>query len=145
MRLDFVIEFDEAHSFFNQKRSENDDFRYLRKVKYSQQRPNVVMADVESFEMYLTKSKEWEYEQEWRMPLPLENCSIKKGDEPNLIHLFSFPFSAIKSLILGCRMELEIKNNIQELVSQNSELSHIEIFQSKLDEKEFSLHFEKIK
>jgi hypothetical protein len=57
----FVIEFDAEHDYFHQKRSESDELGYLRKVTYSIDRPNVVLTKVTSTEMFLTKSKEWEY------------------------------------------------------------------------------------
>src|ERR1041385_3130272 len=66
----FVIEFNADEPFFHHKRTESDEFGYLRKVSYSINRPNVFLTKVSSTDMFLTKSKDWEYEQEWRKLKP---------------------------------------------------------------------------
>jgi hypothetical protein len=39
----FAVGFDPEHSFFHQRRNDDDQFGYLRKVRYSHNRPSVVV------------------------------------------------------------------------------------------------------
>ncbi len=77
-----VLAFDEINEFFRSPRpGQPDDACGARRVKYSSERPkfdplidvslidNLTDEDAISFfhKMFFTKSKEWEYEEEWRM------------------------------------------------------------------------------
>ena len=70
-----VIEFDARHAFFGRRRGPNDDFRHFREVTYTQQRPEVFLADSDAIDFFYFKSTEWEYEHEWRLIVPLADCS----------------------------------------------------------------------
>lgn len=59
-----VLEFDEKHQFFNRRLGPEDDFRHFRKVVYTQDRPNIFLADSNTVDFFYFKSTEWEYEQE---------------------------------------------------------------------------------
>lgn len=63
----FVLEFDPSHPYFTTRRSEGDEFGHLRRVVYRDTRPSVNLIDLDGVEMFLVKSKEWEYEHEWRV------------------------------------------------------------------------------
>ena len=140
----FVIEFDELHPFLNSKRSGNDEFFHLREVKYSTERPNWNLMEVESFNVFLTKSQEWAYEEEWRMLRPLKGEENRISNQTNDIYLFSCPLEAIKSIIMGCRMTQARREEIKSILKKDKECSHIELFQSAEEEKLFSLKFEQI-
>jgi DUF2971 family protein len=75
----FVFEFDTSHAFFSRFGSDR-----LKKVRYSQQRPIFespqVLQNMNAIEtILLTKSIEWEYEQEWRMLVPLVKADKVSG------------------------------------------------------------------
>jgi len=140
----FVLEFDENHEYFNRRLSETDELRYMRKVDYQSDRPKVSLMKVESFDVFLIKGKEWEYEQEWRMLLPLRDADKVISMKPHDIHLYKIPFSAIKSVILGDRVTTEIRKEAKHLIVGREELSHVRLYQSRVDEKEFKLNIEEL-
>lgn len=142
----FVIEFDADNLFFHQRRGESDEFGYLRKVNYSMTRPNVVLTKVTSTEMFLTKSEDWRYEQEWRMLRPLKDATeVRENDEGESIHLYQVPGSCITKVIVGARMNEEKRHNIRRIISNNTELGHVKIFEAVLDEQQFKLNLVELK
>ena len=91
----------------------------LKKVRYSTTRPEVTMldptlSDIELLykwieDIFCVKSKHWEYEQEWRMIVPLRGCQSVIASQQGDIYLFELPKSCITGIILGCRMSGKIK------------------------------------
>lgn len=144
----FVIEFDSSNKFFNQQINENDELRYLRKVSYSDERPNIRInvrdGSDAGVKMFLTKSNEWSYEKEWRIMLPLEHSDKKIKSVPHDIHLFKIPFSAISKVIIGARATQETVQEVKEAISVNSELNHIKLCKMLIDDKRYELKMEEI-
>lgn len=144
----FVIEFDSSNKFFNQQINENDELRYLRKISYSDERPNIRInvrdGSDAGVKMFLTKSNEWSYEKEWRIMLPLEHSDKKIKSIPHDIHLFKIPFSAISKVIIGARATQETVQEIKEAILVNSELNHITLCKMLIDDKRYELKMEKI-
>jgi len=102
-----VLEFDPESPFFNQRLGPEDDFRHLRRVVYQEERPTVILTEMEDFSPFLTKGLDWSYEAEWRMLMPLSSASVTtKGDGPMAIHLFAFPKSMVRSVIYGTQRYL---------------------------------------
>lgn len=67
-----VIGFDSEHRYFHQQLGPSDEFRYVRKVRYSKGRPNIRLTTIEDLTgIFLTKSEDWKYEDEWRVMRPL--------------------------------------------------------------------------
>jgi hypothetical protein len=141
----FVIEFDADNLFFHQRRTESDEFGYLRKVNYSVNRPNVVLTKVTSTDMFLTKSKDWEYEQEWRMLRPLKDATEIREIDGETIHLFHLPKTCITQVIFGARMTEEKRHEIRSIISANTDLSHVKISEAVLDEEKFKLNLSELK
>lgn len=137
----FVIGFDSENEFFHQKRSADDECNYIRKVQYSEDRPKIQLTSLEDMaDILLAKSKEWEYEQEWRMLKPLREAdeTIQNNNEP--ICLFSFPPQCITEIIFGCRMSDSDKEEMLEYFINDKDYTHVEKYQAVLDEKEFRLN-----
>jgi hypothetical protein len=132
-----AIEFDLSDGFFYNGP--------LAKVKYSHKRPSLNSIDdyekPESLERILvTKSVCWEYEKEWRYFLPLSKAQKRipcKNDYS--IYLFALPPSAIKSLVLGCRMADSMESEVRRILEAKAEFSHIKIFKARLHSKVFRL------
>lgn len=135
----FVIEFDPSHAFFNQRRSEADELRYLRRVVYSPERPMLTLITAKDLSALLTKSNDWEYEKEWRMMVDLKDSSEIKMVGGSQYHLFDFPRASIKSVILGCRVSEETKLEIQ-LALREFDGSQPELFQCEVDKRLFKLN-----
>lgn len=137
----FVIEFDPKNDFFNTKIDSKSFCGKLHKVKYLEKRPSGKLADFEDISLvWLTKSKEWEYENEYRMFMPLEKAKSSIND----LFLFEFPSKMIKSVYLGCNMSIENKNLLVNLLKSIEHLKHIKIFQSQISEEDYILIFNEI-
>ncbi len=134
----FVIGFDSQNEFLNFRRSEQDEFGYLKKVQYKQNRPSLNFAEMNSEDVFFTKSIHWAYEKEWRILQILDNADYK--DDP--IYLFKFQTAAVKEIILGDKIADSEKNNILKIINANYD--YVTIYQSKIDESEYKLNFEKI-
>ena len=141
----FVIEFDEKHTFFGQGR----ELGSLKKVRYSTTRPEVTMldptlSDIELLykwieDIFCVKSKHWEYEQEWRMIVPLRGCQSVIASQQGDIYLFELPKSCITGIILGCRMSGQNKERILNALRNDEGYNHVSLRQAEMDEKEFRL------
>jgi len=140
----FIIEFDENHLFFTDKLPSRDASRQLRKIVYSHLRPNLTLIDVNNIDVLLTKSKDWEYEQEWRMILPLDECKKRISKKPYDICLFSFPSSVIKSIIMGCRMTLANKNKLRRIIKDISEYAHVKLFETHLEKDKYNIYIKEV-
>lgn len=130
----FVVEFDYENNFFNQNKN---NLACLKDVAYTKYRPHIELKfNREDYAIYLNKSFEWKYEEELRMFLELDKA-IKKID--NEIYLFKFPKQAIKSIYMGCLMKESDKKKILKILTNDTELSHIKLYDLNISEKEFIL------
>lgn len=136
----FVIEFDSTDVFFNQRLSSEDELRHIRKVEYSKKRPTFNLSEIQSFTPFLIKSLDWEYEQEWRMLMPLSMASRVIRTTPIDIHLFDFPRRMVKAVILGSRASISLKSKITDTLRANKEYDHVCIRQAHADNKEFKVN-----
>jgi len=117
------VGYDYDCNFFHNKYSSNyyDNVGEIRKVTYTKKRPkyadpyHLVNETCEWFK----KSKEWKYEEEHRILLPIDDASYRDGWENNVspIFLFGIEPEYIKKVILGCRMADENKKYIYEKLS----------------------------
>lgn len=137
-----VFGFDESHCFFCQRRSEIDQLRYLRKVDYSDLRPQISNFDTQLADLnhFFVKSREWEYEREWRMVMQLNDADEKIQDGSRRIYLYSIPFEALRSVYLGCRATSETKSRAIALLS-SSRFSHVRLYHGAICKDQFNLNF----
>ena len=140
----FVLEFNHENIFFNHQKSNQDELRILRKVEYVEDRPSLNIYGTDGIKFFLTKSKDWSYEKEWRMLMPLKEACEVFPVEDELIHLFEILGEAVKSVIFGCNMQNAKKDEIIHSIKNNKQLNHIVVYQSKIDEQSFGLNFEKL-
>jgi Protein of unknown function (DUF2971) len=140
----FVIEFDESHGFFNQKRHPKDEFGFLREVTYSNERPKVILNNMTPVDLFLVKSKHWKYEKEWRMMLPIMNFNKQVEISDTRIVLAPLPPDCVKGVILGCRISLEKREKLLRLLSSRHEYSHVKKYEAVPDERNFGLNFHEI-
>jgi len=135
----FCIGFDDNNPFFNQKRSDRDELYHLRKVEYAKDRPTKRVMELTGVELLLVKSEDWFYEQEWRMCAVLSDSNrvIKVDMYP--IHLFNFPKSAVKEVILGARMENKKKDQLLNVLS--SKYENVVVKQASISPTEFKIEF----
>lgn len=135
----FVLEFDEGHSFFQQEH-EHPEFGRPLKLTYSIERPRQIsMTQLTNQEFFLTKSKEWEYEQEWRMLRLLSDSNIKMPTRSGMVHLFPIPSDCIIGLILGCRMLEKDRNEIRKLLIDDERYHHVRVYQAEINSEAYQL------
>ena len=121
----FVLEFDTAHPFFNGRRSDKDEFYHLRRVVYADRQPSATMMDM-PFDTFVLKSKSWEYEQEWRMLLPLDAaCKKFKTPSGDDVSLFDVPATAISKVIIGLNSKGQTISELVGILKKSSHFAHI--------------------
>jgi hypothetical protein len=79
--------------------------KYLAEVEYTENRPVVKSLGGGDTEVYYTKARGWAHEKEVRIIHPLQGKSVSIAKIANKqAWLLSFPKSAMKEIILGCRV-----------------------------------------
>lgn len=133
----FVIGFDSNHPFFYQKVSDFDELRHLRKVEYREKRPSGPMTELEGVDVFLVKSKQWEYENEWRIIRPLVDADEVIDVKPFPIHLFSFPKEIVQEVIFGYNMIDAHKEELRTLI--NVKYKNTQLFQASVNDDDYGL------
>ncbi len=132
-----VLEFDASHAFFNRRRGPDDEFYHLRQVVYSRRRPKVNLLCTEFAELFLTKSLAWEYEAEWRMMSPIQDC---KEVSP-MMHVQNFPPECLRTVIFGANSSREFRDEVRKTIDHDPEFSHVHLLFAKLQSQEYALEF----
>ena len=87
------------------------------------------------FEPFITKSRDWKYEEEIRVISTL-NLSDKKIDcNPVDIHLFKVPHNSIKEIVAGANMEKNNEDLIKDFCSKNG----IRFYKSMISNEQFNM------
>ena len=135
----FLIGFDSRQDIL----AIDSQHRHKGKVLYTDERPSKpTFEELSNDELLLTKSKEWEYEQEWRIIDSLFSADGEAArDEPNCWP-FLFRPEAVCEVIIGCRFG--DSHERVNAVLQEARCSHVEFLQAKLDERRFGLVFSKV-
>ena len=149
-----VIEFDPKHAFFSK----------LKKVNYSNDRfngPSIAFSGDRAYirnKIFLEKSTQWEYEEEWRIigSLVGSDCRIyresgEKKWDPETVDLFPWerpgiymkqiPFEAILSVTFGCRAEEEKIARISALIAECDEFAHVKKYRINLKYDKYEFEF----
>ncbi|MBU1214470.1 MAG: DUF2971 domain-containing protein [Gammaproteobacteria bacterium] len=140
----FVIGFNCDHPFFNQKISDADELRHLKRVDYREVPPVISLMNVTGTELYFVKSKKWSYESEWRMLMPLSDSSKVIERQPYPIHLFSYPAESVSEVILGARMSEQDKKMIQTILGSHQKYSHVKLSQACLDNSTYNIFLRQV-
>ena len=135
----FVLAFDARHPYFHEEKGPEDEFRHLRRVLYREARPSATLVEFDGVDFFLVKSGHWSYEREWRIFRPLQEAEIVYPGEPFGVHLFPFPPSALKAVILGARMTAKSVEASAEYIRANGSLSHVRIQRARPDSSHFLL------
>jgi len=113
----FAVGFDSDHAFFSRRRSVQDEFGFLRQVKYQRERPKVVFTDTTSTVWFSTKSNQWEYEREWRIVRVLSEADSRRDNSPFPVCLFGFPEDAVLEIIVGLRSPPSLVQRLESLAT----------------------------
>jgi len=128
-----LIGFDERHAFFNRRRSENDEFYFLRKVFYADIPPAPSILTIEGNAMFVTKGTKWAYEREWRLLAPLKDSSRCVKVAGDSVHLYSFPPDALTSIVIGARAVATMEDAVRKILCANASLSSVAVSRAVLD------------
>lgn len=113
--------------------------RHIAKVRYAVERPSkITFEEITNDELLLTKSKEWEYEQEWRI---LD--SLFSADGETLAHApncwpFIFRPEAVKEVIVGCRASSKFVAEIEAILDKPP-YEHVDQLRAFRHKKEYKL------
>jgi Protein of unknown function (DUF2971) len=132
----FVVQFDEAHTFFAASEFEGQSLG-LTRVEYSPERPVLSYSTINSPHLYYRKSPEWSCEREWRLIKPLATASKVIAREELPLHLYEVPHEAVKGVILGHAMPHETRVKLFDILASN--LGHATIFQTALSKDTYAL------
>jgi Protein of unknown function (DUF2971) len=144
----FIIEFESTHPWFSQKEfvPGYGNVGFLRKVKYSPERPKIHAKGTAQFgfskgarpeDIFFAKSRQWAYENEWRIVMLLARATkIIEG----ATHLFEVPSAAISAVILGARIAPSDQEKIVSHLS-NTQLAHVSLIRASLNPRRFILDF----
>ncbi|MFS2091721.1 DUF2971 domain-containing protein [Pseudomonas sp. Pseusp11] len=123
----FIIGFDTTNQFFNRRRSESDELYHLRKVVYEDTQPLGSVSEVKK-DILIQKNKSWEYENEWRMLLPLSaaNAEISTPAGDN-VFLFDLPANAISQIIFGLNTEDSTISEVTKAISEIAPNPHVKL------------------
>jgi hypothetical protein len=127
-----VLCFDEQHTFFNRRRTENDEFYFVRKVRYSDG-PPVSLATIDGDALLITKGTKWSYEKEWRMLVPLKDATRSITIAGDIVHLFAFPPDVLRAVILGANATLDTETTVRDVLNDLPELRHVRLTRARLD------------
>ena len=125
----------------------------LSKVVYAAERPAIIAYDpslpVEQYgerlirDVLLTKGLDWEYEQEWRMILPLEDPQNFPHTVSGRLHLFPLPSTAITAVILGARAGDATARDVRAVLS-GSDFTHVELRQARTSDTNYAVVIEPV-
>lgn len=135
----FCIGFKENHEYFKDINSPPNFGNFIiEPVIYSKDRPILPFLKPnfsENLKFILTKSKDWEYEQEVRVISLLEKATKTIECNPFNLSLFHVPHDAIGEIIIGLRSTEFLYNSAIEL----SKKMNIPMYKANLSKKTFDL------
>ncbi len=128
-----LIGFDEKHAFFNRRRSEGDEFYFLRSVLYAELPAAPSLAKLEGDAIFVTKGEKWEYEREWRMLAPLTDATRCVETDGDSVYLYSFPADALATIVIGARAASSLETTLGEILGADTSVGHVTVSRALLD------------
>lgn len=138
----FCVGFDPNDEYFqNYLSNDRKKSKTVKEVVYSDKRVEIPMELGKKkleFEPYITKSADWEYEEEVRVISTLNLSDKKINGNPVDIHLFKVPHKSIKEIVAGANMDKKDEDLIREFCSKNK----VQFFKSKISDEKFNMERE---
>lgn len=139
----FAIGFDTTSDLF-QKAIDPYSDSPLSRVRYESDRPVLTGGRTHPDTIFFTKSKEWEYEHEWRwleLRRPEEYAKVVAGPEGQLLYLRCISAKDVRRIVLGLRTSPQLSESVR-ILKASSEYKHLELFHVRLSEHEYKLRLE---
>lgn len=131
-----AISFDSKNTFFKKLPGELGGFKA---VNYKLERPYSYLESMFNPDLWYTKSKLWEYEQEYRLVSPLVSEAkydwVDMGDG-----VCRIPKSVIKSVIFGCKCSNEKINDWRSRLADKGGFEHLKFYKAEMDKLEYKLN-----
>ena len=131
-----TISFDGENTFFQKIPNESVSFKA---VNYKLERPNSCIENMVNPDLWYTKSKLWEYEQEYRIISALtpkakyDWVNMEKG-------VCRIPKYVIKSVTFGCKCSnKQIDNWYRQLLAKGG-FEHLKFYKAEMDKLEYKLN-----
>jgi hypothetical protein len=133
----FCIGFNAKHHFFQDYLLQYEESRIFHPVHYSNDRIKVPVGENEEIDvkLLLTKSTDWEYENEVRLIVPLRETEKKISSNPFNIHLVKIPHDLIEEIIIGASTDEKITQTLKKFCNEKS----IPLYLSKISETKFDM------
>ena len=136
----FCIGFDSNDKYFDDYINEDGTkSKTKRNVVYSKERVKLPMKlekrDELGIEPFITKSLDWEYEDEIRVIASLNLHDYIISKDPIDIYLFKVPHSLIKEIIMG----ISIDKKDEKLIKDFCEKRNIKLFKTKVSDTKFDM------
>ena len=138
----FCVGFNSEDNYFKAYNQLSNLERIFLPVVYSDQRVKIPIVEGEDINplVMLTKSNDWEYEEEERLLVTLSQSEKTIQNKPFDVHLFKVPHRLITEIIVGANISPENLKTIKEFCIKNS----INLYQSKISEHKFDMERFKI-
>lgn len=135
------IGFDSQNPFFSAYRQIADKEKIFMPVAYRDERIQVPIEKGVSidFQVVLSKSKDWEYEEEERLLVMLRQASKVIPAEPYDICLYKVPHNLVKEIVVG----VNFPNDKFEIVKAFCIKNNIDLFRCKISETKYDMEREK--
>lgn len=133
----FCLGFNRTDKYFSDYINIKTGDILFRPVKYSELRIKAAISNDEKLDsdLLITKSKDWEYEEEERLIVSLTNATKVLSGSPFRIFLFKVPLYLLKEITLGKNISQSLTNKIKEYCVGKD----IKLFQSEIDEFKFDM------
>lgn len=136
----YVVGLDSSHSVFQTVPPHPSRLGTLSKVTYSDKRhqlgQTLEKADFDNCSYLFTKSRDWSYEAEWRLILPLWF-----GRTAGSVVVYDFPYDAVRQIVIGHRSSPELRAKLLKL---KEKFSWIELLEARPSAVTFQMVLEEV-
>ena len=137
----FTIGFDPQSTFFSSKREGPTKITYAKEraiIPLDEDNPSKTSFLAGNKDFLLTKSDEWDYEEEFRVLADPNTAETSiRTDDGTDIHLFAFPSSAVREVILGYNTKPQDESRIRAIVAKK--YPDAKLLKAQLNESEFRM------
>lgn len=140
----FLAEYKTDHPYLSARRTPSDEFYHPRRVEYRHERPSAELFELEGLELFLVKSRHWEYECEWRVLKPLADADQVLPSAHGQIHLFRYPPEMVQSITMGARCSDADLASMRSVLSSDPGFSRTRLLKARPHSSRFELEFEEI-
>lgn len=135
----FVLGFNGTHPMFHSRENWAHHVGYPNPVEYFNEKPSLTILDVLSVKALFSKHIDWSDEREWRIVLPLAECSVC-GNDPrgNSVHLLSYPRSMVRYVVLGANISDSVAHDLCDILRNHEEYKTTLLYRAHIDAAQYA-------